>query len=97
MDFNARYTVKDWPGIAVRIDGYPQKWVPFTFFDEDEDGNEIELESHEGEWSDDTESGQLIVVMVGDDRRHTVDASDLTPISDEDYCSECGQIGCNWG
>lgn len=35
------------------------------------------------------------VVMVGDDKRHTVDKDDCTPIEREDYCGECGQIGCS--
>lgn len=38
----------------------------------------------------------VIAVMVGDDRRHIVDKSDLTEIDEEDYCSDCGQIGCGW-
>lgn len=36
-------------------------------------------------------------VMVGDDRPHTFDRDELEPISDDDYCSSCGQIGCGWG
>ena len=39
-------------------------------------------------------SGRAIVVMVGDDTEHDVDISELVPISDNDYCGECGQIGC---
>jgi len=39
-------------------------------------------------------SDRAIVIMVGDDREHDVDVSDLVPISDSDYCRECGQIGC---
>lgn len=33
-------------------------------------------------------------VMVGDDREHVIDVSDLTRLADEDYCGVCGQIGC---
>ena len=36
----------------------------------------------------------VIMVMVGDDERHRVDRDDIEPIADEDYCHECGQIGC---
>lgn len=32
--------------------------------------------------------------MVGDDRVHLVDPDDLTKIEDDDYCHECGQVGC---
>jgi hypothetical protein len=48
------------------------------------------------EWTGmEVETGRVIVVMVGDDRRIPVDPEDVTPIADEDYCSGCGQIGCN--
>jgi hypothetical protein len=40
---------------------------------------------------------RVIAVMVGDDRRHTFDADELVPISDNEFCSECGQIGCGHG
>ena len=39
-------------------------------------------------------SDRAIVIMVGDDTEHDVDVSELVPISDSDYCGECGQIGC---
>jgi hypothetical protein len=34
------------------------------------------------------------VVMVGDNKVHIVDKDDCTEIPEEDYCHECGQIGC---
>lgn len=43
------------------------------------------------ELEDDT---RAIVVMVGDDSKHTVPIEDCEPIEREDYCGECGQIGC---
>lgn len=89
LDTEARYEVRDWPGVAVRIDGYPRKWEPYTY--QDEDGLEIDSEE-EGEWIED--EGQVIVVMVGDDKRHTVDVEDLTKLDDLAYCLECGQVGC---
>jgi len=39
-------------------------------------------------------TGRVLAVMIGDDYRHRVDPDDLTPIAREDYCGECGQIGC---
>lgn len=42
---------------------------------------------------------RAIVVMVGDDHRYTVDASDVLPYDEEKHgevCS-CGQLGCGWG
>lgn len=47
------------------------------------------------EWSGIEErTGRVAVVMVGDDRKFFVDEEDLQPISDEEYCGSCGQIGC---
>lgn len=34
--------------------------------------------------------------MVGDDKEWIFDVSDLTPLSEDDYCPSCGQIGCRW-
>lgn len=41
-----------------------------------------------------TSSGTVVAVMVGDDSEHEHDPDDLAEIRDEDYCAECGQIGC---
>jgi hypothetical protein len=50
------------------------------------------------EWQDDdvytVETGMVLMVMVGDDRRHVIDPEDITELSDDDYCPGCGQIGC---
>jgi hypothetical protein len=47
------------------------------------------------EWSGmETRTGNVLAVMVGDDYRHSVEPEDLEPIAREDYCGECGQIGC---
>jgi hypothetical protein len=47
------------------------------------------------EWSGcENRTGMVVAVMIGDDRRHIVDESDLVPIKREEYCGECGQIGC---
>ena len=40
---------------------------------------------------------RVVAHMIGDDQDFTFDVEDLEPIADEDYCSECGQIGCGWG
>ena len=39
-------------------------------------------------------TGKVVCVMVGDDRRFAFEPEDLTPLSDDDYCGSCGQIGC---
>jgi hypothetical protein len=48
------------------------------------------------EWSGcENRTGQVVVVMVGDDQQHIVDESDLMPLDRKAYCGECGQIGCS--
>jgi hypothetical protein len=40
-------------------------------------------------------SGEVArVVMVGDDRVHEVDIDEISLLPREDFCGECGQIGC---
>lgn len=40
-------------------------------------------------------TGQLVCVMVGDDRRWTFDPEDVHPLERHEYCGGCGQIGCH--
>jgi hypothetical protein len=40
------------------------------------------------------ETGNVILVMVGDDREHSIDPDDVSALGENDYCHECGQIGC---
>jgi hypothetical protein len=94
LDFDVRYRVARWPAVAVYVAGYPQTWEAYTYLCTDDDGNEWEEPSDEGEWIDDLESGDVLVVMVGDDRKHRVSIDDLIALDDLDYCAECGQIGC---
>lgn len=53
------------------------------------------------EWDSDeeeVETGQVIIRMYGDDRRHVVDPDDCTPLdTDDNLVCDCGQIGCGWG
>ena len=39
-------------------------------------------------------TGRVVAVMIGDDRRHTFDPDELTPLEREGYCGVCGQVGC---
>ena len=36
----------------------------------------------------------VVMVMVGDDRRHVVDRDDCTVVEEDGFCRTCGQIGC---
>jgi hypothetical protein len=50
------------------------------------------------EWSGYQErTGNLVAVMIGDDRHFSVDPSDVKEISADEFCNGCGQIGCGHG
>jgi hypothetical protein len=52
--------------------------------------------TEETEWSGmEDRTGNVIGIMVGDDRKHSIDPDDLTPLDEEGFCHGCGQIGCN--
>lgn len=99
VDFDARYTVDGYRGVAFYLNRYATKSVPVTAFttvdddgEYDPDGREVEVETDETEEIEDRD--WVIAIMVGDDREHVVEVTDLTKLDDLDYCHECGQIGC---
>lgn len=48
------------------------------------------------EWSGlESRTGRVLVVMVGDDRRHAIEDDDLIPLAEDAFCRDCGQIGCS--
>lgn len=48
------------------------------------------------EWTGHTiPTGRVLVVMVGDDKRHAIDPDDLTLIPEDGYCPGCGAVGVN--
>lgn len=49
---------------------------------------------HYSDDPDEIRTGRIVCVMVGDDRQFTFDPEDVTPLAREEYCGECGQIGC---
>lgn len=79
LDMDAHYTVEGYKGIAFYLRGY------------------VEEDDADTEWTGikAVNRDQVRAVMVGDDREHIVDVSDLTVIGEDDYCHECGQIGCS--
>jgi hypothetical protein len=78
IDFSKKYRVNGYGGIAFYLTGYEM------IKDEDYEWSGIEHTN----WS------RVEAIMVGDDRIHYVDIEDLTVLDDDDYCPECGQIGC---
>lgn len=78
LDMDARYAVAGFDGVAFYLRGY------------------VETADEATEWTGElvADYEQVRAVMVGDDREHIVSVDDLTPLEDDDYCGQCGQIGC---
>jgi len=73
---------------AYRLDGdrYAVAWYVLGWETEPDEDTE---------WSGIEErTGQIVCVMVGDDAHFTYDPEDMIPLQREEYCGECGQIGC---
>jgi hypothetical protein len=78
LNTDTRYKVEGYGGIAFYTVGY------VMVQDEDYEWSGIEYE----------DKTRARMIMVGDDRVHEIDIEDITPIKDDEYCPECGQIGC---
>ena len=92
INFDEHYAVEGYRGIAFYLLGFATETVEVQITDEFEDGP-VYFYDHET-----VEDRSMVrAVMVGDNREHIVDVDDLTMIADEDYCPECGQIGCSHG
>ena len=47
------------------------------------------------EWTGfENRTGRVVAIMIGDDSKFLFDPDELTPLEREDYCGECGQVGC---
>lgn len=98
IDFDAHYAVAGHAGIAFYLIGYGTMEYyegDFLICDNPEcDHAMSEMCWSEGDTSLITDHDWVRAVMVGDDRVHEIDVDDLTMIEEDDYCHECGQIGC---
>jgi hypothetical protein len=84
LDTDTAYTVAGYRGIAWSYDG-------------PELADEYDPETGENvtEWSGyQVETGMVLCHMIGDDRTFVFAPDDLEPLAREDYCGECGQVGC---
>ena len=75
-------------GLRFAVESYPG--IAFYFH-----SREVSIEFYEDGCYDET--GFANMVMVGDDRIHVIDPDEISTIRDDQYCSECGQIGCGHG
>jgi hypothetical protein len=96
LDFESAYKVEGHLGIAWRLQGYAKEWTEESWEFVGEDGDDPEDQDnyiyHEPEEIEDRT--RVVAIMIGDDREFTFDVEDVTPISEEEYCPGCGQIGC---
>lgn len=91
LDLNARYKVADNDGVAWYLVGYKKEWTE-EWYEDVGTQSMSDYIYHEPEEIEDRT--KVIAIMVGDDREFTFDIEDLIKLDDEDYCHECGQIGC---
>lgn len=82
FDFTPAYKAEGYGGVAWRVTKYAM--VLDGVWEDDDCYDEWEVEDRT----------QVVAHMIGDDRDFTFDVADLTPIDDESFCRECGQIGC---
>lgn len=72
---------------AYKVKGYPG--VAFYVH-----GWEI-VPDEDTEWTgQEARTGNALATMVGDNRPFRFDPDDLEPLTEEDFCLGCGQIGC---
>ena len=80
FDFAATYTADGWSdGIA---------WRAFDYLRDEE------YEWHGGIDQQLVDTSKIQAHMVGDDQVFIFNRDELTTISEDDYCPECGQVGC---
>lgn len=102
LDMSAHYSVAGYEGIAFYLIGYVERLPECEGHPTDDDP---ELYPHaaigDTAWCDGSCQTETVedhewvrAVMVGDDRVFEIEVSDLTVIDEDDYCAECGQIGC---
>jgi len=94
FDFSRRYRVDEYPGIAWYSTGYALEWTneEWIYDGEGDPDDESSYLYNEPEEIENRE--RVVCIMVGDDRKFTFDIDQLTPLEDDEYCPECGQIGC---
>ncbi len=84
--------VRGYRGITCKILGLEVE----RYYPEEEDPETGEI--YQSEEIEERDTGKLVARMVGDDHRFTIDPDDIIrPIQDEEFCRECGQIGCRHG
>ena len=75
------------PADAYRVSGY--KGIAWSVL-----GWETEPDENT-EWTGQkNRTGQVVCMMIGDDRHFAFDPDKISPLGGDEFCRECGQIGC---
>lgn len=86
LSTDKHYRVNHMPGIAFYFRGMQTETRTEWYC---EDGEE------DGYWDEEeVETGMAEMVMVGDDHIHIVDPDDIEELPEDEFCRDCGQIGC---
>jgi hypothetical protein len=93
LDFDGFYTVKGYSGVAWRIE--PRQILVAEHRNTDAYGLPDPYWGEEDLYEVDDQT--VWGIMVGDDRRHVIDVTDLEWIEDDAFCRECGSTGCMHG
>lgn len=94
LDLDRRYRVEGYGGVAWRVLGYVTEWTEeeWVYDGEGDPEDESSYLYNEPEQVENRE--RVRAVMVGDDSVHTFGVDEIEPLADDEYCPECGQIGC---
>lgn len=88
MTRDETYTLLPDPDTRYSVAGY--RGIAFAWY-----GDET-VPDEDTEWSGyEAPTGRVVMVMVGDDRHHSVDPADCAPLAEDAYCAGCGQVGCH--
>src|SRR5690606_4583027 len=91
IDFDARYTVKGYRGVAWGLTGWAREWEPVMLLCIDDETGEEWWEpdpNGDGEWVENRE--RVTAAMVGDDTEYEFGIDEITRIPDDGYCPGCG-------
>jgi len=94
IDFDARYQVTGHGGVAFYLLGFVTEWTEEEWVWDEVGDPDDEASYYLNEPEEVENRGMVEAVMVGDDHVWKVDVDDLVLLDEDDYCHECGQVGC---
>jgi hypothetical protein len=88
FDFEPAYKAAGPGGVAWRVTRHVKEQIAHPVYDEDGEYTGWD------DWDEEEDESRVVAHMIGDDVDWTFDVTDLTPLDDEEFCRDCGQIGC---